>query len=101
MLADVVGILGGAGISVWNLDANEVVYMKKTYEFLELNDIFSGLLKSVVFGGIIAAVCCYQGFYTQGGAEGVGRATTRSVVISSIMILVSDYVMTAFLFSGK
>ncbi|MDH4184291.1 MAG: ABC transporter permease [Nitrospinota bacterium] len=101
VLADVVGILGGAAISVWNLDANEVVYMKKTYEFLELNDIFSGLLKSVVFGGIIATVCCYQGFYTRGGAEGVGRATTRSVVISSIMILVSDYVMTAFLFSGK
>ena len=100
VFADAVGILGGAGISVFKLDANSVVYMKKTYEFLKLNDIFSGLLKSMVFGGIIAAVCCYQGFYTRGGAEGVGRATTRSVVFSSIMILVSDYIMTAFLFAG-
>jgi phospholipid/cholesterol/gamma-HCH transport system permease protein len=101
IFADAVGILGGAGISVWKLDANSVVYMKKTYDYLKLNDIYSGLFKSMVFGGIIAAVCCYQGFYTKGGAEGVGRATTRSVVISSIMILVSDYILTSFLFSGK
>jgi phospholipid/cholesterol/gamma-HCH transport system permease protein len=53
----------------------------------------------MVFGSIIAVVCCYQGFYTEGGAEGVGRATTRSVVISSIMILVVDYALTAMLFS--
>jgi len=101
VLADCVGILGGAGIAVWNLDANQVVYMKKTFEFLELNDIYSGLLKSVAFGAIIAVVCCFQGFFTTGGAEGVGMAATRSVVISSIMILVSDYILTAFLFSGR
>jgi len=101
VFADSVGILGGAGIAVLNLEANSVIYMKKTFEFLKLNDIFSGLLKSMVFGAIIAIVCCYQGFYTAGGAEGVGRATTRSVVISSIMILISDYILTAFLFSGR
>jgi len=101
VLADSVGILGGAGIAVLKLDANPVVYMKKTFDFLELNDIYSGLLKSVVFGAIIAVVSCFQGFYTAGGAEGVGKATTRAVVVSSIMILVSDYILTAFLFSGR
>lgn len=98
IVADSVGILGGAGIGVGSLGANPVVYMQKTFEFLELNDIFSGLFKSMVFGSIIGVVCCYQGFYTEGGAEGVGKATTRSVVISSIMILVVDYILTAILF---
>lgn len=98
VVGDVLGIMGGAAIGVGTLEANPVVYMKKTFEFLELNDIYSGLFKSMVFGGIIAIVCCFQGFATEGGAEGVGKATTRSVVISSILILVTDYVMTAFLF---
>lgn len=100
IVSDAVGILGGAGIGVGVLDSNPVVYMKKTFEFLKLNDIYSGLLKSIVFGAIIATVCCYQGFYTKGGAEGVGSATTRSVVISCIMILIVDYIMTAMLFGG-
>lgn len=98
VVSDAVGILGGAGISIGVLDANPVMYMKRTFEFLKLNDIYSGLIKSVVFGAIIGVVCCYQGFYTEGGAEGVGKATTRSVVISCIMILISDYVLTSFLF---
>jgi len=98
IVADSVGILGGAGIGVGTLGANPIIYMQKTFEFLKLNDIFSGLFKSMVFGAIIGVVCCYQGFYTEGGAEGVGKATTRSVVISSILILIVDYVLTAILF---
>lgn len=98
IISDAVGILGGAAIGIGVLDVNPVVYMKKSFDFLELNDIFSGLLKSMVFGSIIAVVCCYQGFYTEGGAEGVGRATTRSVVISCISILVVDYILTSLLF---
>lgn len=98
VISDAVGIFGGALIGVGTLGANPVVYMKKTFEFLELNDIYSGLFKSMIFGMIIAIVCCFQGFKTEGGAEGVGRATTRSVVISSILILVVDYVLTSFLF---
>jgi len=101
IVADAVGILGGAGIGVGVLDANPVVYFKKTFDFLELNDIYSGLFKSMVFGSIIAVVCCYQGFFTDGGAEGVGKATTRSVVISSILILIIDYILTALLFGGE
>ncbi len=101
IVADCVGILGGAGIGVGTLGANPIVYMKKTFEFLVLNDIYSGLFKSMVFGSIIAVVCCYQGFYTEGGAEGVGKATTRSVVISSILILIVDYILTALLFGDS
>jgi phospholipid/cholesterol/gamma-HCH transport system permease protein len=61
-----------------------------------MSDVVSGLAKTVFFGAIIAVVSCYQGFQTTGGAEGVGRATTRAVVWSSILILVSDYFLTAF-----
>ncbi|VAX20279.1 Phospholipid ABC transporter permease protein MlaE [hydrothermal vent metagenome] len=98
VVADSVGILGGAAIGIGVLDANPVVYMKKSFDFIKLADIYSGLFKSFVFGMIIAIVCCYQGFYTEGGAEGVGKATTRSVVISCILILVIDYVLTSVLF---
>ncbi len=100
VIADAVGILGGALIGVEVLGSNPVVYFKKTFEFMELNDIYSGLFKATVFGAIVAIICCYQGFKTKGGAEGVGTATTRAVVISSILIFIFDYVLTAFLFSG-
>lgn len=101
VVSDVVGILGGAIIGVGSLGANPIVYMKKTFEFMELNDIYSGLFKSMIFGAIIAVICCFQGFNTEGGAEGVGKATTRSVVLSSILILIVDYILTALLFGGS
>ena len=98
VLSDIVGIGGGFFVSVSVLDANRTIYLRRTWDYLELNDIYSGLLKAAVFGLIIALVGCYKGFYTRGGAEGVGRATTGSVVISSMLILVSDYFLTAVLF---
>ncbi|MBF0169936.1 MAG: ABC transporter permease [Nitrospinae bacterium] len=100
VIADAVGIAGGAFIGVEVLGSNPIVYFKKTFEFLELNDIYSGLFKSMVFGATVAVICCYQGFKTKGGAEGVGQATTSAVVISSILIFILDYVLTAFLFTG-
>jgi phospholipid/cholesterol/gamma-HCH transport system permease protein len=66
-----------------------------------MNDLMSGLIKAVVFGSIIAVVGCHQGFYTEGGAEGVGKATTRAVVIASISILINDYILTALLFGRE
>lgn len=98
VLSDIVGIYGGLFVSVTVLDANRTIYVKRTWDFLEFNDVYSGLLKAAVFGLIIALVGCYKGFYTRGGAEGVGKATTGSVVISSMMILISDYLLTAILF---
>ncbi|MBI5789464.1 MAG: ABC transporter permease [Candidatus Schekmanbacteria bacterium] len=98
IISDVVGILGGYAVSVRLLGANPVIYMKRTINHLELNDIYTGLLKAAVFGAIIALIGCYKGFYTSGGAEGVGKATTGSVVISSMLILICDYILTALLF---
>ncbi len=98
ILSDIVGIAGGYLVSTKILGANPVVYMRRTIDYLEISDIYSGLLKAAVFGTIIAIVGCYKGFYAEGGAEGVGRATTGSVVMSSMLILISDYFLTAMLF---
>ena len=96
--ADGLGILGGYGIAVGLMGANPVVYWEKTFQFLELNDVFSGLIKAAVFGLILAVTGCTKGFFTSGGAEGVGRATTAAVVMSSVVILVSDFFLTKILF---
>lgn len=98
IFADVVGILGGYLVSVNLLGSNPTVYIRRTYDYLDLEDIYIGLLKACVFGMIIAIIGCYQGFNTQGGAEGVGKATTRAVVMSSLLILVANYFITALFF---
>jgi phospholipid/cholesterol/gamma-HCH transport system permease protein len=96
--ADLLGILGGYFVSVGILKTNSVVYVRRTIDYLELNDIFTGLVKAAVFGLIIALIGCYQGFYAQGGAEGVGKATTRAVVVASMVILLANYILTAIFF---
>jgi len=98
ILADLVGILGGYFVSVYLLGANPYVYTEKTFQYLESWDIYSGLIKAAVFGFLIALISCYNGFIAEGGAEGVGRATTRAVVASSMAVLVSDYFMTSLMF---
>jgi len=98
VLSDIVGIYGGFFVSVKVLDANRTIYLRRTWDFLQFSDIYSGLVKAAFFGLVISLVGCYKGFHTLGGAEGVGRATTGSVVISSMMILISDYLLTAILF---
>jgi phospholipid/cholesterol/gamma-HCH transport system permease protein len=97
-LGNGVGILGGYVVSVVLLDANPVVYMENTFRFMDWWDIVSGLIKAVFFGMLIALVGCQQGYYASGGAEGVGRATTRSLVIASLAILISDFFLTKVLF---
>jgi phospholipid/cholesterol/gamma-HCH transport system permease protein len=98
IFSNVIGILGGYLVSVQILGTNPTHYIRRTWDFLELNDLYSGLIKAVFFGMIIAMISCYQGFSTVGGAEGVGRATTKAVVFSSLMILISNYFITAILF---
>jgi phospholipid/cholesterol/gamma-HCH transport system permease protein len=98
VFADLLGIVGGYFVSVHLLGANPHVYLAKTYQYLEFKDIYTGLIKASVFGTLIALISCHHGFVAQGGAEGVGRATTRAVVASSMMVLVSDYFMTSFMF---
>lgn len=96
--SDLIGIIGGYLISVEMLEANPGIYIRRTIQYLEPNDIWGGILKSAVFGTLIATVSCYKGFNSEGGAEGVGRATTGAVVISEMLILIADYFLTAFLY---
>jgi len=96
--ADGLGIFGGYAVAVGLLGANPVVYWEKTFQFLDLNDVFSGLIKAAVFGLILGVTGCAKGFFTAGGAEGVGRATTAAVVMSSVVILLSDFFLTKILF---
>ncbi len=93
-----VGVIGGYFVGVILLGINSGVYMNKMIEMLELADLVQGLVKSIVFGLILTLVGCYKGYHTSGGAEGVGRATTEAVVISSVCILIGTYVLTSLLF---
>ncbi|MFH1674890.1 MAG: ABC transporter permease [Pseudomonadota bacterium] len=98
IVSDFIGIVGGYFVGVGLLDINSGIYMKKMLDILELDDIFNGLIKAACFGLILSLVGCYKGFYTKGGAEGVGKATTEAVVLSSVSILISDYFLTAAMF---
>ncbi len=92
-----VGVVGGYIIGVKMLGINPGVYIGRTIDFVNIQDIFSGLAKSVVFGLITTLVACYHGFYAKGGAEGVGKAATSSVVTGSVMILISDYIISSLM----
>jgi phospholipid/cholesterol/gamma-HCH transport system permease protein len=96
--AEAIGMAGGYFIGVHKLGIGSRQYIDGTIESLTTNDISSGLIKAIVFGAIITIIGCYEGFRTEGGAEGVGRATTVSVVTSCVLILASDYFLTAALF---
>jgi phospholipid/cholesterol/gamma-HCH transport system permease protein len=98
VVSDFVGILGGYFVGVKLLGINSGIFLNKMYEIVEFDDIYNGLIKSVIFGLILSLVGCYKGFYTEGGAAGVGKSTTEAVVLSSVLILVSDYMLTSFLF---
>lgn len=95
---DVVGIYGGYLIGVKLLGVSSGTYFSEMRNAVELSDINGGLLKSLSFGVIVTWVCTYKGFYTGYGAEGVGKATTEAVVLSSVLVLVWDYFMTSLLF---
>jgi phospholipid/cholesterol/gamma-HCH transport system permease protein len=97
-LADAVGIIGGYLVAVVLMGANPVTYVSNSFQYMDLHDISSGLVKAAVFGLLLSLIGCQQGFYARGGAEGVGRATTRSVVLASLSILISDFFLTKLLF---
>lgn len=97
IFSDVLGICGGYFISVYKLGIPSTRYMRDILDFMRIDDLFHGLLKCVIYGLIIALISCYKGFSTKGGAEGVGKSTTQSVVISMVMILVSDTFLTNML----
>ncbi|MBL8894111.1 MAG: ABC transporter permease [Rhizobiales bacterium] len=98
-IGDVIGIMGGYIVGTRSLDFNSYAYIKNTVDFLELDDVTSGLIKAAVFGLIISVMGCYHGFNSRGGAQGVGRATINAVVSSAILILAANFVLTSILFS--
>ena len=98
VLAILIGILGGYLVSVGVMGANPTTYLDNTFQFMNLNDLTSGLVKAAVFGLLLSVIGCAQGFHTRGGAEGVGRSTTSAVVLGSIAILVANFFLTKLMF---
>jgi phospholipid/cholesterol/gamma-HCH transport system permease protein len=98
VFADAIAVAGGFVVSVTTIGVSPHVYVTGLKDFFYLKDVFSGLLKAVFFGGIIGTMGCFHGFATEGGAEGVGIATTRAVVASCVLVLISDYVLANVLF---
>jgi len=97
LFAMICGIIGGYLICVYVLGLSPEDYTSSIRAYVEMKDIRGGLIKSAVFGLILSWVGTYKGFYTEGGARGVGIATTQSVVLGSILILISNYFLTKFL----
>jgi len=98
IIADIIGVFGGFLVGVYKLDFNPGSYIGQTIDYLHSDDVASGLIKAAVFGFTIALMGCYHGYHSRGGAEGVGTATTYSVVSASIMILLLDSALTSVLF---
>jgi len=96
--ADLVGIFGGYLIGVNRLSISPSMYIATTFETLVNKDIFTGLIKTAFFGVIIALVACYEGLRVEGGAEGVGKSTTKSVVTTFILIIMADCFFTALFY---
>jgi phospholipid/cholesterol/gamma-HCH transport system permease protein len=99
VIADILGVMGGFIVSTMKLGFNVSVYLANTVNFVQSQDVISGLVKASVFGFLIALMGCYQGYNSKGGAQGVGAATTAAVVSASILILAFDYVLTEMFFS--
>ena len=98
ILGDALGIGGGYLVGVKLMGTNPIIYEHNTFQFLQMKDIWSGVIKAAVFGLILTLTGCVRGYYTTGGAEGVGRATTHAVVSASLIILLSDFFLTKILF---
>jgi len=98
-IADIIGVLGGYLVGIYELGFNPANYLQNTWDFLESFDVVSGLIKAAVFGLIIALMGCYHGYYSRGGAQGVGQATTYAVVSASILILCFNFILTAAFFT--
>ncbi len=100
LVADIIGVMGGFLVGVYKLGFGPVEYLNSTFDYLETQDVVSGLIKAAVFGFLVALMGCYQGYHSRGGAQGVGAATTKAVVSASIMILTANYIVTEVFFSS-
>src|SRR5690349_12182051 len=98
MIANAVAIFGGYVVSVTSIGVSTHTFVTALQDFFYVKDLMSGIIKAVFFGAIIGWMGCYHGFRTEGGAEGVGIATTRAVVSACVLVLISDYVLANVLF---
>jgi phospholipid/cholesterol/gamma-HCH transport system permease protein len=99
IMGDAVGIYGGYFVAVQLLGANPVAYLDNSFQYLRVSDdVVSGVIKAAVFGLIFSLIACVRGYMTTGGAEGVGRSTTRAVVAGSLTVLVVDFFLTKLLY---
>ncbi len=97
VLGMMIGVTGGYFVGVKVLGTNPTTYYNQSINNTEVTDIWYGLVKALVFGAVVGLIGCYKGFTTEGGAEGVGKATTGAVVISCMLILILDYFLSALL----
>ena len=99
-IGDSIGILGGYLVGINRLDFSSSTYLASTASMLQISDIFSGIIKGVFFGFIIALSGCFNGFYASNGAEGVGKATKSAVVAACVFILATNYILTEAFFNS-
>jgi phospholipid/cholesterol/gamma-HCH transport system permease protein len=99
LVADIIGVFGGYVVSIHKLGFNPATYLQNTLDFMEPQDVISGLVKASVFGFLITLMGCYHGYNSRGGAQGVGLATTNAVVTASILILCFNYFITELFFA--
>ena len=99
IISDVVGVLGGFLTSVFVLGIDAQMYLQNTQSSLVVQDFITGLVKAGVFGMLISLIACFLGLRVTGGAEGVGRATTQTVVFSIVALIATDCLFTAFFYT--
>lgn len=92
-----IGTIGAYLVTVHVVEVNPHVFVNQVLYLVSNQDVWMGLKKATAFGYLIGTICCYEGFSAEGGAKGVGKAATHSVVLSSVLIFATDYVMTAFM----
>ncbi len=97
IIADIIGYIGGYLVSVYLFGVNKVLFIRYTQNLAEMDDVYHGLIKAAVFGFLLSTISCLYGYYTRGGAKGVGESTTKAVVSSSMAILIFDYLITYIL----
>ena len=94
IISDLVGIFGGYLVAIFHAQLPGAIYIKHTIRSVHYVDFFSGLIKSFFFSVIVAWICCYQGYFTSGGALGVGRFTTKAVAFSYMAVILSNAFLT-------
>ena len=97
VLANIIGVYGGLVVTITSWDVSSAAYWADVLDYMDIRTFLHGFIKSFFFALIIVIVACHKGFSTRGGAEGVGRATTSSVMVSLVLVLVSDYFLTSLL----